>query len=275
MRKDHFTRRDALQLAGLGGITLWAGGGLQAQAPNVLPLSTAGLEHYSITSSDPEATARFYAPIFDMQLFKERDPPARFYVKIGAAYIAFGGRAGAMPRIDHIAASVIDYDVEAIRAALEAAAIEMPPGRFAMIGDRDGLPLQLIAAPAGLAATVVPAYRAGNGPAALQAIGIEHVVLHVSDLERSAAHYRALLGPEVGRSRNLERVWFALADTRLGLEQASAPKIDHVCVRVAGFDRRRAAEKLRALGVPIEADSDERRLRFRDPAGIVTELTGA
>jgi catechol 2,3-dioxygenase-like lactoylglutathione lyase family enzyme len=280
MRRDRITltRREALKLAGSSGIAGLTGGFCKttpAQPANLLPLRTAGLEHYSITVPDPEAAAKFYAPIFDMQLFKERDPPPRYYVTLGVAYIAFGARTNAAPFIDHISASVMDFDMESLRASLAAAGAPMGAGRFAMIDDPDKLRFQLVDAPAGLADTVVPAYRVANGAAALQAIGLDHIVLHVSDIEKSAEHYRKLLGPEVARSSNPARVWFQASTTRLGLEQVSAaPQIHHVCVRIAGYDRRVASERLRALGVEIVSDSDEGLLRFRDPWGIVTELTG-
>ena len=47
-------------------------------------------------------------------------------------------------------------------------------------------------------------------------------------------------GPEMARAGKGERVWFRLADTRLGLEAAPAgqkPGFSHFCVKVAGFNR--------------------------------------
>jgi catechol 2,3-dioxygenase-like lactoylglutathione lyase family enzyme len=65
-----------------------------------------------------------------------------------------------------------------------------------------------------------------------------------------------------------------VARTRLGLEPArgTMPGVDHVCFRVAGFERRSVSEKLKALGVELEASNDEGLLRFRDPNGLVMEL---
>ena len=44
---------------------------------------TTGLEHIGMTVPDQEAAAKFYGLIFDPQLFQERDPPPRFYTRIG------------------------------------------------------------------------------------------------------------------------------------------------------------------------------------------------
>src|SRR5579863_7593373 len=82
-----------------------------AQTPQ-LPLQTTGLEHLGMTVPDQKASAEFYGRIFDPQLFQERDPPPRYYVRMGSAYIAFGGAtdvraaadANSQAKIDHFCA---------------------------------------------------------------------------------------------------------------------------------------------------------------------------
>ena len=71
------------------------------------------------------------------------------------------------------------------------------------------------------------------------------------------------------------RVWFGAARTRLGLEQVARgekPSIHYMCVRVAGFDRKRVTERLTRAGVQIVAADERDVLRFRDPNGLVMEL---
>jgi catechol 2,3-dioxygenase-like lactoylglutathione lyase family enzyme len=100
-------------------------------------------------------------------------------------------------------------------------------------------------------------------------------MLAVSDLEKSAAHYRKIFGMEVSRTKKPERIWFAAAKTRLGLETVGAgkmPSVDHVCIKVAGFDRKTVADKLQKLGAEMAASNDESLLRFKDPNGLVMEL---
>ena len=102
-------------------------------------------------------------------------------------------------------------------------------------------------------------------------VRIGHVHLKVADLERSVAYYRKFFGMETSRTKNPARVWFGVAKTRLGLEQAVAgetPSIHHVCIRVA----RVIPDRLKALGMEILPANDERLLRFRDPNGLLMEL---
>ena len=80
---------------------------------------------------------------------------------------------------------------------------------------------------------------------------------------------------EVSRTRRPERIWFAAAKTRLGLETVAAgkmPSIDHICIKVAGFDKRAVRDKLKALGVEMAPSNDEDLLRFKDLNGLTMEL---
>ena len=241
-----------------------------------LPIHTTGIEHFGFTVTDPEATAKFYGRIFDGQLFQEKDPPPRFYVKLGTGYIAFGGNPTVTPSIDHFCALVENYQPQEMRKNLEAAGVTMSPGPFGMALDPDGLRLQLLRVPGGLAKTIIPAYRLSQDEALLEAAAPDHVMLHVSDLDRSAEHYKKILGPEVSRTRKPERVWFGAARTKLGLELVAAgdkPGIHHICVRVSGFDKKSVIEKLKRADIQSTL-GDEGLVRFRDPNGFVMELKG-
>ncbi len=271
MSHDEMNRREAMTLvAAFAGP--WMARGL-AQGSQ-LPLQTTGLEHVGMTVPDQEATAKFYGRIFDPQLFQERDPPPRFYVRLGTAYFAFGGGA-APPRIDHFCALVKDYKPQEMRKTLADAGISMGTGPGGMPADPDGLRLQLLGVPGGLARTIVPGARISTDDAAIQAIGLDHIMLVVSDLEKSAEFYKKFFGPELPRTKKPERIWFGAARTRLGLEAATAgrqPAIDSVCVKIAGFDRRGTTDKLKRLGVEVVTSDDKDLLRFRDPNGIMMAL---
>jgi catechol 2,3-dioxygenase-like lactoylglutathione lyase family enzyme len=278
-KTDTLSRRQALGIIGVAAGP-WASRGLAQTA--LLPLKTTGLEHIGMTVPDQEATARFYGMLFDPQLFQERDPPPRFYVKVGISYIAFGGFApntqNLVPRIDHFCALVRDYNAQEMRKAFEEAGTPMGQVPGGMVNDPDGLRLQLLGVPGGLAKTIIPATRISQDAPAVQAVGFLHIALAVSDLEKSAAFYRRIFGMEVSRSKQPDRVWFAAARTWLGLEAVApggTPKVDHICVKVAGFDQHRIAEKLRNLKVEAVPPTDESSLRFRDPHGIVMELRPA
>jgi catechol 2,3-dioxygenase-like lactoylglutathione lyase family enzyme len=179
------------------------------------------------------------------------------------------------PRIDHFCALVRDYNGQEMRKALDEAGVPMGPGPGGMANDPDGLRLQLLGVPGGLAKTIIPSTRVSQDEPAVQAIGFEHIVLAVSDLEKSAAWYRKVFGMEASRSKKPDRIWFNVARTRLGLETVApgaVPKVDHICIKVAGFDRRGITEKLKKLMVEVVPPNDEGFLRFRDPHGLVMEL---
>ncbi len=271
-----YTRRHALQrsLQLLGaGAAVWS---LRDSAKAAeLPLNNTGLEHYGMTVADPEAAAKFYGRIFDPQLFQERDPPPRYYVRLGKSYLAFGGNKDvAAPSIDHFCVLTEGYGQGEARKLMEAAGVTFGGnGPLGMATDPDGLRLQLLAVPGGLARTIIPSSRISQDDALVQAIGTDHIVLHVSDLEKSTAHYRKIFGPE---TKSGKRVWFTVAKTRLGLEAAAAgekPSIHHICLRTAGFDKRGVTEKLKSAGVEVVSAGDENVVRFRDLNGLFIELT--
>jgi catechol 2,3-dioxygenase-like lactoylglutathione lyase family enzyme len=283
------SRRDVVR--GLGALLtarLWARtlGAQQSDAPTspapgaagestgaMLPLRTPGLDHLGLTVPDPKAAADFYGKIFNTQLFRERDQPPRYYVTAGISYLAFGGSTTIQPKVDHFCALVHDYRAPEMRKLLEAQGIASAGA--GMIDDPDGLRLQLLGVPGGLAATIVPGGRISLDPPALHAVGLEHVVLRVSDLERSAAFYRKFFGAEASRTKKPDRVWFQIAKTRLGLEPATAgrgPAVDHFCISVAAPDRRAIIDRLKPLGISASSSNDEQLVRFTDANGIVAEL---
>lgn len=246
----------------------------------LLPLRTSGLDHLSITVPDAVKASTFYGRIFDPQVFHERTGVQRFYVRLGSAYIAFGPQANATPYIDHIAAGVIGLEEDkfgdpAVKAEFTAAGMVAPPGAITLVPDPDQLRTQLVNATHGLFDTLMPGGRVTTDPAALIPIGLDHIMISVTDVEKSAAHYRKLLGQEASTEKNPQRVWFKLADTRIGLEAAPAgqkPSFSHFGVKVAGFDRSTATARLEKLGIKVEAGSEKGTLRFRDLSGLSVEV---
>ncbi len=243
----------------------------------LLPLNSSGLDHLSITVPDAVAAATFYGKIFDPQVFHERTGVQRYYVRIGSAYLALGPQANATPFIDHIAAGVTDF-VEAdfgkpeIKTQITDAGLAAAGGALPMLSDPDNLRLQLVNTTHGLFDTLMPGGRVTIQPPALTPMGLDHIMVSVTDVEKSAAHYRKLFGPEA--SRDKQRVWFKLADTKLGLEAVAPgqkPRFSHYCVKVAGFDPKTATAKLAKLGVKAETGNEKNTLRFRDLYNLSVE----
>jgi catechol 2,3-dioxygenase-like lactoylglutathione lyase family enzyme len=144
-----------------------------------------------------------------------------------------------------------------------------------MLSDPDQLRLQLVNATHGLFDTLMPGGRVSPEPAAMIPMGLDHIMVSVTDVDKSVEHYRKLFGPEESRDRKQQRVWFKLADTKLGLEAAPAgqkPGFSHFCVKVAGFDRAVAVARLQKLGVKVEASSEKGTLRFRDLHNLPVEV---
>jgi catechol 2,3-dioxygenase-like lactoylglutathione lyase family enzyme len=269
-----FSRREALAMIAAAPAALVAQG-------SQLPLRTSGLEHVGFTVPDPQKSAAFYGRIFDPQIFQEMMPPLRYYCRLGIGYVAFGPIPNANPtapaRIDHFCATVEDYRLEEMRAELKTHGLNLAgqPG-FNAVTDPDGIRMQFMATPGGLLPTIIASTRVTQDDAICEAVGLDHVVMQVPDLEKSAGFYRKFFGMETARDRTSERIWFTAARTRLGLERVAAgqmPHIDRFGIRVAAFDRQAVARKLGAIGVTAQS-AGKNLLSFRDANGIAVELRG-
>jgi catechol 2,3-dioxygenase-like lactoylglutathione lyase family enzyme len=262
----------------------------QTAAPMKLPLENLGLEHLDIVVPDTAASARFYARIFKTELHQQpvRDT-LRYFVLLGdlpadrqVGYIAIGAAGqGRMPSIGHYCVLAKTYNREGLTAALQAAglpATPTAPGPIGMWPDPDGLELQLFQPPAGLVTAAVTSPLPVEGDGVIVPRGVDHVMLLVSNLERSLPYYRGMYGTAAERPRDSNgRVWFALEhNTRIGLQQVAdgkPPTIAHYAIKVAPFDRTALDARLRALGVSTLPSADEPDVvRFQDNNGIVVEL---
>jgi catechol 2,3-dioxygenase-like lactoylglutathione lyase family enzyme len=243
-----------------------------------LPLRTSGLEHVGFTVPDPQKSAAFYGRIFDPQIFQEMMPPLRYYCRLGIGYVAFGGNTTTPARIDHFCATVEDYRLEDMRAELKAQGLTLTGSAgFNAVTDSDGIRTQFMATPGGLLPTIIASTRVTQDDAICEAVGLDHVVVRVPDLEKSAGFYRKFFGMETARDRNPERIWFTAARTRLGLEKVDAGQMPHINrfgIRVAAFDRQAVTRKLGAIGVTVLPSPGGNLLSFRDADGITVELRG-
>jgi catechol 2,3-dioxygenase-like lactoylglutathione lyase family enzyme len=256
-------------------------------AQTSLPLENLGLEHLDIVVPDPAASARFYARVFRTTLHQQpvRDT-LRYFVLLGdlpadrqVGYIAIGAAQGRAPSIGHYCVLAKAYARDTFAAALRSAGLPAQataPGPIGMWPDPDGLELQLFQPPAGLVTAAVTSPLPVEGEGVVRPLGVDHVLLQVSNLERSLAYYRALYGASTERPRDANgRVWFQLErGTRVGLEQTAGPvRIAHYAIRVAAFDRGMLTSRLQELGSRAQPAPDEPDvLRFADDNGIIVEL---
>jgi len=256
-------------------------------AQTSLPLANLGLEHLDIVVPDPAVSARFYARVFKTELHQQpiRDT-LRYFVLLGdlpadrqVGYIAIGAGQGRAPAIGHYCVLAKVYARDAFAAALKSAGLAAQPtapGPIGMWPDPDGLELQLCQPPAGLVTAAVKSPLPVEGEGLVAPLGVDHVLLQVSNLDRSLPYYRAVYGASAERPRDANgRVWFQLdRGTRIGLEQtAGAVRIAHYAIRVTPFDRGMLANRLRELGArTLPAPDEPDVVRFADDNGIVVEL---
>jgi catechol 2,3-dioxygenase-like lactoylglutathione lyase family enzyme len=226
---------------------------------------------------DVGAAARFYSKIFNPdRLHKEQEGDLRYYVELEPGYIALGGRANPPPPfLDHFCALVEDYRPAAMAARLVQE--RLPQGRFGIFPDPNGIGLQLLGVPGGLAASTEPATRIVNGDRLVTPMGLAHMLLLVDDIEESAAFYGKFFDGAQTCETEPDRIWIAIEGTRLGLQQRSAlepPRVDEFAVKVAPFDRAALITELRLIGATIAPDDpkDASLLRLRDPYGLGVAL---
>ena len=271
------------QTVALGVLLLLPG----ATAQTSLPLANLGLEHLELVVPDPASSARFYARIFRTELHEQpvRDT-LRYFVLLGdlpldrqVGYVAIGMGLGRPPSIGHYCVLAQVYSRDGFAAALRAAGLPSQataPGPVGMWPDPDGLRLQLFQPPAGLVSVAVKSPLPIGREGVVSPMGVDHVLLQVSNLDRSLAYYRALYGTSAEQPRDANgRVWFQLArGTRVGLEQTQgSPRIAHYAVRVKAFDHAALTDRLRVLGTRVLPSPDEPDVvRFADDNGIIVEL---
>jgi catechol 2,3-dioxygenase-like lactoylglutathione lyase family enzyme len=276
MNDSALSRRALLQGLGLAALAPLAPGVALAEpaaAASQLPVRTTGLEHMGTVVPDVEAAGKFYGRLFNPELYKEKDPPLRYYVTLGVGYLALGSRAN-QPHafFDHFCALVQDYDAPAMAEQLKSEGL--PAGRYGIIPDPDSIGLQLLGVPGGLAKTTEPAGRIVEGEALVHPERLDHVVLHVSDLEKSLQFYRRFFGRELKGGHRGKDASFQVAGTRLMLETVStgqSPGIARIGINVQRFDRKAVSRALTQLGAQVATDSHQ-ELRFTDPFGLVMSL---
>ncbi len=126
----------------------------------------------------------------------------------------------------------------------------------------------LVAAAAGGSELVHAQQRSST----FQAVGLNHLALRVTDLDRSQAFYERHLGMTRIPSRVASPRLMACGPHVLNLFHATAPQMDHVCFTVPDYDPKAAVERLRAQKIVPEVEDD--RVHFLDPDGYKLQVGG-
>lgn len=259
----------------------------------VLPLDTPGLDHLDVMVPDVEKSARFYMGLFRTALHAQPfQGGQRYFVLLGplpenrtVGYIAVGDARGRGTYIGHFCTSVRNWrqNSDAVFAAMKerfrAAGMGEFPGSSGFAGtftDPDGIEIQFLPSPDTLVTAAVPSTLVPAQQGLVTPLRVDHVILHVSDLDRALEYYRILYGRESRREGNSATFTFANG-SRLVLEGAkyvygaAKPRIARYGILVEPFDIAAAKAGIAALGGTV-VSSDNKTLRLRDVDGIELEL---
>ncbi len=105
-----------------------------------------------------------------------------------------------------------------------------------------------------------------------QALGLNHLALRVTDLDRSQAFYERHLGMTLIPGRASSPRLMACGPHMLNLFKATQPQMDHVCFTVPDYEPKEAANRLRAQGITPDVEAD--RVHFVDPDGYKLQVGG-
>ena len=275
---DLFNRREALTTLAGGVFAAKAASG--APASGTAPFSFSGLEHIALAVPNTEKSVRFYTRLFGNTVMKEKTNP-RHYVRAGSNYIAMAppGQGQVSPAINHFCPGIVNFDLATAKRALDGLGIQYREasgvGLFA--SDPDGTLIQLWTENswAHLSETAVPASLASQGEPLLCPTGIDHILINISNPERSVAFYEKILGPIINPASRPRRTWFSAGGgTRVGLalvESAQKPGIDHFCF-TAPFDRAALSKAVEAAGATIIKGDVEAGIDFLDVNGIYMQV---
>ena len=276
MVSSKIDRRETLGLL----TALWATRGVNAADP---PLAFAALDHLEFTVSDVQKSLAFYARIFGNAVMRNNQTTRR-YINLGSAYIALDKAAPtdqAKPRVDHFCAGIDGFDVAAVHQFLQDSGIayrDFPSGKDLAVTDPDGIRTQL-AASHGWEQLKTGTASPESLPAAapiFHATGLDHILLNVSDVEKSAAFYQKIFGPVTRRNNN--RTWFQAGKSRIGLlktPEGQRAGVNHYCVSTEAFDYDAAVKQLATAGATVETPEIADAPEFRDPDGFLIQVQAA
>lgn len=121
-------------------------------------------------------------------------------------------------------------------------------------------------------AGATPSSRAEESQSTFRSVGLNHVALRVSDVQRSRRFYVEHLGLRVLRDGQRNCFLGCGANQFVALFRADAPGLDHYCYTIDRYDAGAVMERLRTAG--LEPERHEDRVYFDDPDGLTLQLAG-
>ena len=240
------------------------------------PFRFGALDHLALAVDDTERSVRFYTRVFGNTVLKEKANP-RHYVKLGPNYVAMAppGQGQASQMINHFCPGIVNFDLAATKRALDQMGVQYreATGVGLFVPDPDGTLVQLWSENSWshLDETAAPATIPSQGEPLLRPTGIDHILVNVSNVEKSAAFYEKILGPVINPASRPRRTWFSGGGgNRVGLAlvgPGQKPGIDHYCL-TAPFDRASLAKAVEAAGAKIIQGDVPAGIDFLDVNGI-------
>ena len=166
------------------------------------PFRFSALDHLALAVDDTEKSVHFYTRVFGNTVLKERTNP-RHYVKLGPNYVAMAppGQGQASQVINHFCPGIVNFDLAATKHALDQMGIQYreATGVGLFVPDPDGTLVQLWTENSWsqLGETATPAAIPSQGEPLLRPTGIDHILVNVSNVEKSTAFYEKILGPVI------------------------------------------------------------------------------
>jgi catechol 2,3-dioxygenase-like lactoylglutathione lyase family enzyme len=265
-------RRQALSVLGAGA---WMA--RRTAAASEQPLHFGGLDHVEFTVSDVAKSIAFYARVFGNTVLKNNKTTRR-YLQLGPCYIAM--EQAQEIHVDHFCAGIQEFQIAGLHTYLDERGIpyrDYPSGRDLYVTDPDGTRMQLGADSSWsslLGGTASPESISAGEPI-FRPTGFDHILVNVSDPQKSAAFYEKIFGPVARRNNN--RTWFQAGKTQIGLLQTPSGQragVNHYAVAAAGFDYASATKKLEQAGAMLVEPEVTGAPEFRDPDGLLIQVMG-
>jgi catechol 2,3-dioxygenase-like lactoylglutathione lyase family enzyme len=270
---NQFPRREVFAFLGAG--ALLARRAVAAETS----LHFAALDHLGLTVSDSQKSAAFYGRIFGNTVYKVKQSQRRF-LKLGPCYMALAppGQTSQGYRVDHFCPGIEGFQLADVKRYLEGqglASRDSEQGPF--VTDPDGIRIQLWMENSwsdSISAAEPESYPASGEPI-FRPTGLNHILLDVTDPEKSTPFYEKLFGPVTQRGDN--RTWFQAGKSRIGLlatTKERRPGVNHFGVSAAGFEYDVAMKELEQAGAKPVAPEVAGSPEFLDPDGILVQVMG-
>jgi len=105
-------------------------------------------------------------------------------------------------------------------------------------------------------------------------LGFNHLALDVTDIARSRDFYMKHLGMNVLRE-SANACFLGLGPHFLALFRRPKAEMDHFCIAIENYDVAAVTAELKRQGLNPDQPSGTSRVYFRDPDGLMVQLSSA